>query len=93
MITSKLKMQDGKVINPNITARVTNYYQYWEENKLLSNFELTNEFIKLGKENEGPKITRDRGVLKTPEGTKNCRKFNNTYWEKYSLFKSKSFFV
>ena len=60
MITSKLKMQDGKVINPNITrtSRQTTT-NTWEENKLLSNLELTNEFIeKLGKENEGPKITR-----------------------------------
>ena len=40
-------MQDGKVINPNITrtSRQTTT-NTWEENKLLSNYELTNEFIK-----------------------------------------------
>ena len=95
MITSKLKMQDGKVINPNITrtSRQTTT-NTWEENKLLSNYELTNEFIKkLGKENEGPKITRDRGTLKTPDGTKKIvEKFNNTYcWENIHYSKVKDY--
>ena len=73
-------MQDGKIINPNITrtSRQTTT-NTWEENKILSNYETTDKFLKnLGKEQEGPIIKRDRGTLKTPNGpVKIDHKFNN----------------
>ena len=95
MITSKLKMQDGKIINPNITrtSRQTTT-NTWEENKILSNYETTDKFLKnLGKEQEGPIIKRDRGTLKTPNGpVKIDHKFNNTYcWENIHYSKIKDF--
>lgn len=72
LITSKVKMRDGHEFSLDFSGSGIQMTTLpWDVDVIKSNFQITSDLIKtLGKESEGPEITRNRGKIPNPKNKK-----------------------